>query len=831
LDGGVEMDGKEIKILYDLANNKLRTKWLAVGQRNMDYFLNIQLTPQVIARLKKAGMPTFVINKITPAVELMKYFVTAGTPRWQVVGLEESDTDVAHIPTAVAEYCLNLSSWRVVFSRVVSDAIIRGAGYFWVMVDPDLDDGMGEVLIKDLHPRDVFWDIRSRDFFRRDAMYCGIRKIFSKAQLMQMYPEHKELIKQANTIDSEDSLISSIGATTTAPDGTEEVEEVNPGDIDNGDIDNIDTGYSYDNIDTGYSYDVQDTDILRYSVGDSDWDTLIEYFHIYLKEKKPIHRITYYVVKSEEEIKAITQQYTQEFNKIAEEGKVNIGDQLAQLKQALEAGEITQERFQFESKRIQEEYAQKLQEVQDELKQKIAEYSVEIKTEKFTEKEYNQLKKSPEFVSTIIDEIKYYATVIKEVTAIGDKILTQRYLDDRITEYPIVQLPYIDTGCPFPMAYVTMLVGKQDEINKGHQITIHNANLGSGLRWMYDEGSIDPDVWEMYSSSVGALLPVHTGMQHPIPIMPVPISNGFIQLVQESKYDFEDQSGMFRTMAGGQDSNTQTYRGLLALDEFGTRRIKQWIINVVEPVLTYLGKVFHSVAQSTYSAYKVMRIVQPNNQSKTVEINIPIYNDYGEAVEKSMNYSEMKFDIAFVAGSTQPINRWALLDEYFKWFQAGIIDDIAFLGETDIRNKEKIIQRKSTYSQLIANIDELNKMVKDLQSRNKALENQLVNYSIKDKASTVGDRLNKQYMETAYQQKLLRGLMKGNARVKNQEIQNTVNSILQNFSGQMQVEAEKQKIQMQNSGNAATAQNRSQETNPPPTEENNNPLTEETNNE
>ncbi len=73
--------------------------------------------------------------------------------------------------------------------------------------------------------------------------------------------------------------------------------------------------------------------------------------------------------------------------------------------------------------------------------------------------------------------------------------------------------------------------------------------------------------------------------------------------------------------------------------------------------------------------------------------------------------------------------------------------------------------------------------------------------------------------------------MKGNARVKNQEIQNTVNSILQNFSGQMQVEAEKQKIQMQNSGNAATAQNRSQETNPPPTEENNNPLTEETNNE
>ena len=49
---------------------------------------------------------------------------------------------------------------------------------------------------------------------------------------------------------------------------------------------------------------------------------------------------------------------------------------------------------------------------------------------------------------------------------------------------------------------------------------------------------------------------VHTGMQHLL-LNAIPISNGFIQLVQE-RHDFEDQSGMLRTMVG-QDSNTQTY--------------------------------------------------------------------------------------------------------------------------------------------------------------------------------------------------------------------------------------------------------------------------------
>jgi len=103
--------------------------------------------------------------------------------------------------------------------------------------------------------------------------------------------------------------------------------------------------------------------------------------------------------------------------------------------------------------------------------------------------------------------------------------------------------------------------------------------------------------------------------------------------------------------------------------------------------------------QSFYTTYKKFRIVQPNPltgeiNTEEYEINKLIYDDMGEAIEKAYNYEEAKFDVYYVPDSTMPINRWALLDQYLTWLQAGVIDDIAFLSLTDIPDKEKIIERR-----------------------------------------------------------------------------------------------------------------------------------------
>jgi hypothetical protein len=190
--------------------------------------------------------------------------------------------------------------------------------------------------------------------------------------------------------------------------------------------------------------------------------------------------------------------------------------------------------------------------------------------------------------------------------------------------------------------------------------------------------------------------------------------------------------------------------------------------SIVEPCLEHLGKCFKEVAQQTYSTNKVFRIVQPeagqgedNMDEKQVEINIPIYNDYGKAIGKWMDYESARFDVRMIAGATLPVNRWALLEEYFRWFQAGLIDDIAMLAETDIRGKKSVAQRKSVYAQLSSQVEQMEEALKDREGTIETLERQLVQAGIKMKVQQAEGEIRKDVVDTEAQQKTLRGLMQG----------------------------------------------------------------------
>ena len=299
------------------------------------------------------------------------------------------------------------------------------------------------------------------------------------------------------------------------------------------------------------------------------------------------------------------------------------------------------------------------------------------------------------------------------------------------------------------MSAVSPLIGKQQEINKAHQIMVHNASLGSSLRWMYEEGSIDAELWEKYSASPGALLPIRPGVERPTPVMPAPLSSAFFQIVQEGKSDMEYLAGIYSSMMGDSRGASETYRGMLALDEYGTRRIKQWMSTSIEPALKQLGKLVMQFSQSTYSAYKRFRIIQPSGikENKESEINIPIYNDMGEAIGKSMDIAQIKYDIRIVAGSTLPVNRWAYLEELKQLMQLGVVDDIAVLAETDLKNKESIVKRKSMYSQMQGQIGQMEETLKDKEGTIETLERQLVQAGIKDKVMQAAVEINKKKEE------------------------------------------------------------------------------------
>ena len=93
-----------------------------------------------------------------------------------------------------------------------------------------------------------------------------------------------------------------------------------------------------------------------------------------------------------------------------------------------------------------------------------------------------------------VDFVEVKQTRIKLTAVLGQIILHERILDT--DTYPIIPVPYMYSGTPYPMSAVVPLIGKQQEINKAHQIMLHNANLASNLRWMYEEGSAPEEEWE-----------------------------------------------------------------------------------------------------------------------------------------------------------------------------------------------------------------------------------------------------------------------------------------------------------------------------------------------
>jgi hypothetical protein len=728
--------------IFEKTDNTTRQQWQYINQKGFDFSNDNQLTEAERVNLEEQGMPTFTINRILPVVEMLNFYATANRPRWQAVAAEGSDTDVAAVFSDIADYIWYLSDASSLYGNAINDAITKSVGYLMVTVDTDSDQGMGDVRITQPEPFDVFVDPKARDILFRDAAFIIIRKVLPKLHLISLFPDSESTIKKASSKDDSDDNYS----------------EKSTGPLQK---------------DWGYK-DVNDE-----AVGlDGEHDDLVDYYELYEKVKIPFINVFYKVDPPPEVMEQIQAQAQEQIAKAQQEFEVQVLERQKQFEEAVQAGEMLPERAQLEMQKFQEGIQMQLQQMQEQTVNTLKQANSQIKNDIVSEKEMKTLRKVKDFAKRIINEVKFYQDRVKYTCVVGDKIIKEKVLPEKIKDYPIIPFHFKWTGTPFPISAVSPLIGKQMELNKAHQIMVHNASLGSSLRWMHEEGSIDTDHWERYSSSPGALLPIRPGSQPPTPVQPMPLSNAFFGIVQEGKGDMEYLAGIYSSMMGDTSSQHETYRGMLAMDEYGTRRIRQWLRSSIEPGLKHMGKIIAQFSQSVYTAQKVFRIVQPNNikEDKEVKINVPIYNDLGEAIGKFHDYATGQFDVRVVSGSTMPVNRWAYLDELKQLLQMGVVDDIAVLAETDIRNKERIAQRKSMYSQMQGQMQQMEESLKDKEGTIETLERQLVQAGIKGKVMQAEMEINKKKEEvkgemkdagrqTAAEQKLLRKTMVSDAAV------------------------------------------------------------------
>tara|TARA_X000001388_G_scaffold29289_1_gene20762 strand:+ start:369 stop:2660 length:2292 start_codon:yes stop_codon:yes gene_type:complete len=748
-----------IRNLYNKLNTEHRDQWLSINQKGYDFSNDNQLSDNEKQMLEESGMPTFTINRITPVVEMLNYYATANQPRWQAVGVEGSDSDIAAVFSDIADYIWYNSNGQTLFSNAVNDAITKSIGYIMVTVDQDADQGMGEVILHNPDPFDVYVDPKSRDMLFRDAAYIMIRKMLPKTHLKKLFPQ---LARKINKIATQYESERSLSAKAT--------------DRDQKDILQSDIDYSIDN--------------------EGKDDPLIDYIETYEKVKIAYTNVFYRTPLNPEQLEEANKRVQIKIAELQKQLEVEFLEQQQQMQAAVQSGQMMQERYQLETEKSQKMMQNQLQSAALEFSSTIQAQMSKVENKVVSKKEYNILIKDENFKSQIIDSVDFYDNRIKLTCIAGDQFIYEKILPDKIKDYPIIPIHYKWIGTPYPISAVSPLVGKQQELNKSHQLMVHNASLGSSLRYMFYEGSIDADIWEQYSSSPGALLPVNHGYEPPKPIQPAQLSNAFFGIVNSGKSDMEYLAGIYSSMQGDAGATRDMpYRGMLAMDEYGTRRVKYWLKHSIEPSLKHIGHVVKQFSQSVYTANKVFRIVQPSalQEEKQVEINRPIYNDLGEAIGKFNDYGAAKFDIRIIAGSTLPVNRWAYLEELKQLLGAGVIDREAVLAETDIRNKEKIQERVGEIARLGSTIQQLEESIKDKDDVIETLERQIVQAGIKDKVRVAEMEISKKKFDTkskadkeSYyteaQQKLLRNTLANDASYKKKELER----LLKNFGKDLQ---------------------------------------------
>ena len=701
----------KIQALYKECKKGTRAQWEFINQKGYDFANDNQITESERQSLAEQGMPDFTINRIMPVVEMLNYYATASQPRWQAVGAEGSDVDAAAVFSDLSDYIWYNSDGSSLYSNAINDSITKSMGYLMVTVDQDADNGMGEVKIEQPDPFDVFIDPKSRDMMFRDAAYILVHKILPKQHLMKLYPAHKRKIKAASGENHSEDYYSEKSTDIYQKD------------------------FNYKDVPGSESVDPET----------QGKDELLDFYEVYEKVKVLHMNVFYRIPPNPEQLKQIQEQVKVKMQEMQAEMSVELQEQQAKMQEAVQKGEMLPARFKLEMEKAQKMMQQQLAAAQQQYMSQLQQAASKVENIVISEKEFKLMMKSDDFKENLVDNIPFYKSRIKQTCVAGNKTLYEQVLPDGITEYPIVPFHFKWTGTPYPISAVSPLIGKQRELNKAHQLMVHNASLGSSLRWMHEEGSIDTDYWEKYSSSPGALLPIRPGTQAPTPVMPAPLANAFFGIVQEGKGDMEYLAGIYGAMQGDTSAQHETYRGMLAMDEYGTRRVKQWMKSFIEPGLKQLGRLVMQFSQNLYTAHKVFRVVQPSalQEDRQVEFNIPMFNDYGDVIGKFKDYNVAQFDIRVVAGSTLPINRWAYLDELKQLLQMGVVDDIAVLAETDIRNKDKIAKRKSMYAQMQSQLNQLSEANKDAQGTIETLERQLVQAGIKNKVMQADVEINK----------------------------------------------------------------------------------------
>ena len=306
-------------------------------------------------------------------------------------------------------------------------------------------------------------------------------------------------------------------------------------------------------------------------------------------------------------------------------------------------------------------------------------------------------------------------TRIGVVATGGEVVLYESVLNTDV--YPIVPLPNIWSGTPYPKSDVSRTRPMQRLLNKLWSLALSHAQASAGLKLLVPLGSAinGLDQLERDWANPNAVIEIDTSQGEPHYPAPTPLASEFYRLIEQAEFYIDFIFGLPEMMHGFAEKAPDTVRGTERMMMLGSERPKSKLRDI-EFSVNIIGRLLYSFCKGHYTFQKMFRLVQPNNNINEVSVNM-LYSDMNQTVidiAKDRN-NIGQHDVRIEPGSTLPTSKWAEYGVYFEAYQAGLIDRTEVLKKNpEIFDKESILSRMGEIAQLQQANEQLQQQVKEL---------------------------------------------------------------------------------------------------------------------
>jgi len=301
---------------------------------------------------------------------------------------------------------------------------------------------------------------------------------------------------------------------------------------------------------------------------------------------------------------------------------------------------------------------------------------------------------------------------ILRVLTIGDKTVFKMVLP--IEDYPLAIFMNRHNRNPYPISDVRFVRGIQQYINKIRSLILAHAAGATNVKLLLPRGATNKKELEREWAKAGTgVIEFDPEIGTPIVAGPIALPSELYKNESDARHDIQEIMGIYALGAGDASQSHDSFKGTIAIDEFGQRRIKSKRDDI-EGALNQLAKVVVQMVQAYYQEPKIFRIIQPNSVQKETKLNFPVYDDMGSLAGKMNDVTVGRYDITVVSGSTLPSNRWAILEYYMQLFQVGIIDQVEVLKKTDVADVEGVLERHSIMQQMQQQIMQLQQQLEEV---------------------------------------------------------------------------------------------------------------------